>query len=79
MWFLKSDFLLKRGSGCYAVDSLFHSSLNLAFRQLKSDDIFIFAMAYFFFYFEVNAGFMGAMSQILITLELEPVNRVYDY
>ena len=33
---------LKRGSGCSAVDSSLHSSLNLAFRQRKLHSIFIF-------------------------------------
>ena len=38
--------VLKRGSGCCAVDSLLRSSLNLAFRQLKIRYIFIFGIAY---------------------------------
>ena len=37
---------MERGSGCCAVDSLLHSSLNLAFRLRKLHKIFIFGMAY---------------------------------
>ena len=38
--------MLKRDSGCCAVDHWLHNSLNLVFRQRKLHNIFIFGMAY---------------------------------